>query len=121
MLNARENFKFAFLARCIESGLTTPEEIHQRVKQALDELARPVEKKAGFWDALSNLGGWTIAGGLAAPPIVGAGLGYAAARAGDVDDADVEEVKRQEVIDELRRQAERIRRRRQAAVRSVAM
>ena len=121
MLTPRENFKFAFLSRCIESGITTPEEIHQTVKKALDELDTPAEKQASAWEALSNIGGWTLAGAAAAPPILGAGLGYAAARAGDVDDADVEEVKRQEVIDELRRQAKRLRHRRQTALQSVAM
>ena len=39
---------------------------------------------------------------------------------GDVDDADIDEVKRQEVIDEFRRQAKRIRQRRSAALQSVA-
>jgi hypothetical protein len=124
MLSARENFKFAFLSRCIESGITTPAEIHQVVKQALDELAAPTEK-AAFTDAtinaLGNIGGWTAAGLLAAPPILGAGIGYAAARAGDVDDADIAEVKRQEVIDELRRQSKRIRSRREAAFQNAAM
>ena len=121
MLTARENFKFAFLSRCIESGITTPEEIHQTVKKALDELDTPAEKQAGLFDVMGDVSGWTLAGMAAAPPILGAGLGYAAARAGDVDDADVEEVKRQEVIDELRRQAKRLRRRRQAALQNVAM
>ena len=119
MLTTRENFKFAFISRCIESGVTTPDEIHQCVKRALDELAPvPAEKQAeGLFD---NLSSWTLAGLAAGPPILGAGLGYAASRAGDVDDADVSEVKRQEVIDELRRQAKRIRRRRSAALQSVA-
>ncbi len=122
MLTPRENFKFAFLSRCIESGITTPEEIHETVKKALDELDTPTEKQAGgLFDLAGDIGGWTLAGLAAAPPVIGAGLGYAAARAGDVDDADVEEVKRQEVIDELRRQAKRLRRRRQVALQNVAM
>jgi hypothetical protein len=122
MLSPRENFKFAFLSRCIESGITTPEEIHQTVKRALDELSTPAEKRAGgAMDLLRDFSGWTLAGMAAAPPVLGAGLGYATARAGDVDDADVEEVKRQEVIDELKRQAKRLRRRRQSALQNVAM
>lgn len=118
MLTDRENFKFAFMSRCIEEGITTPDEIHQTVKRAIDELESPPQEKkadgiaASFMDALSRMGSVALPVALAAPPILGAGAGYMAARAGDVDDADVEEVKRQELIQELRRQTRKIQRRR---------
>ena len=113
MLTDREAFKSAFIARCIEEGFTTPAQVHTQVKQALDSF-KPQEKKAflgGAVDALSNAAGWAIPVAAAAPPMIGAGLGYAAARAGDVDDADVSEMKRQELIDELRRHTRQARRR----------
>jgi hypothetical protein len=116
VLTDRENFKFAFMSRCIEEGVTTPTEIHQTVKRAIDELENPPQEKQAFLgpaiEAISRMGSMALPIALAAPPILGAGAGYMAARAGDVDDADVEEVKRQELIQELRRQTQKIQRRR---------
>jgi len=114
MLTDRQNFKLAFMSRCIEDGITTPAEIHERVKRAIDELNNGPEKQALVGEVLDfagRLGGMALPIAFAAPPVLGAGAGYLAARATDVDDADIEEVKRQELIDELRRQTAKARRR----------
>ena len=95
-MTAKDAFKTGFLMRCAAEGLTLAE-THARVKQA------------GAWDALKTLGPGALITGLVAPPVIGAGLGYTAGRLGDVDDADIKEIKQQEVLDELRQQAERLR------------
>jgi hypothetical protein len=116
MLTSREAFKTAFISRCIEEGFTSPQQVHQRVKLAMEKLqAVGTEKKAipglgSAVDAIGRLGSAAVPLALAAPPVLGAGLGYAAARATDIDDTDVDEIRRQELIDELRRQARRHRR-----------
>lgn len=106
-MDARQAFKQGFIAHCIELGYTTPAQICDVVKQALD-------KRAFFGEnALSSLAGVGKLGlGLAAvaPPIVGGIVGNLAAKATDISDYDVEEAKQQEVIDEYKRQSERMRR-----------
>jgi hypothetical protein len=119
MLSARDAFKVGFIARCAEDGLR-PEEIRLRVKQAAELL----EKHATF---LGDMAGkvvdvgkgigtaavdWGVPLGLAAPPILGGMAGYGLARATDIDDTDVEDIKNQEVLQEYRRQSDRLRRER---------
>jgi hypothetical protein len=116
-LTPREAFKFGFLSRCVESGLSL-EEIQQQAKQAADKLAgwlpdfsAPVS--AG-WGALKGVSGKALAIGiptaLAAPPILGGLAGYGLSRAMDVNERDVDEVKRDELVDEYRRQTDLLRR-----------
>ena len=119
MLTQREAFKFAFMARCIEEGITDPAEMQKVAaatiyklqgtqKQAIIDIPGKVIDTAKDWGGkLLSLG---IPLALAAPPILGAGAGYAMSRATDIDDHDVEEVKRQELIDELRRQSAKAKR-----------
>lgn len=110
-LDAQQAFKVGFLTRCVQDGLN-PEQMLERVKQAQDML----EKRA-FLGSLLNLGGsvgkglasYGIPAALAAPPILGGLGGYALAKATDVDDTDVEEIKNRELVAEYQRQAERLR------------
>lgn len=76
-MNDKQMFKVAFLAKCVEDGLTL-DQIHMRVKQAL-VLAEKKANKDGssFWDAWNPLAiakdmSWA---GLAGAGVVGAG-GY---------------------------------------------
>ena len=127
MLSAREAFKVGFLSRCVEEGLSL-EEAQQRVKMALD-------KQAGLADigkaaiglpgaaigAASNvvssvakpLLSYGIPFALAAPPIAGGLAGYSLAKITDTDDQDPDEIKKQELVDEYRRQTARLNRERQ--------
>jgi len=111
MLDDRQKFKVGFISRCIEDGCTTPAEICQRAKQAADdfEAAPPHTEKAAFlspmWDAVKSLGTLGATAALAAPPVLGGVAGYGMARAGDIDEDDVEEAKKNELIEEYRRQA----------------
>lgn len=116
MLSDREAFKVGFISRCIEEGHTTPDQIQGQVKRAMDTVAG-IEKRGYLGDIIRGIGGLgssALAIGvplaLMAPPVLGATAGYAAARATDIDDTDVEEQKRQEIIDELKRQASKIQR-----------
>ena len=114
-LTPREAFKVAFLARCIEDGLT-PDEMLSQVKQAQEKFAA----LGNFAGKVLNVGkgvlkagiGWGVPIVLAAPPIIGGIGGAALAKATDIDDRDVADIKDQEVIDEYRRQTERLRRQR---------
>jgi hypothetical protein len=116
-MDDRQAFKFGFMAHCIEQGLTTPAEMIGAVKEASATL----EKQSGFGDFvggagkfLGGVGGsalsWGIPLALAAPPLIGAGIGSMAAKAQDVDDYDVDDAKNQEVIDTYSREAARLRR-----------
>jgi hypothetical protein len=112
-LTPRQQFKVGFIMQCIQEGDTTPEAIEKRANAILGMEKEAVLGK--LVDLGKELGGtalsWMIPLGLAAPPIAGAGLGYAAARATDVDDTDVEEARQQELIEEYRRQSAKIKRR----------
>jgi len=121
VLSARDAFKVGFLSRCVENGLG-PAEILAAVKAAGDLL----EKRAFLGDLVGKgvdlakgVGGAALGYGLplalAAPVVGGGALGYGLAKATDVDDTDIKEIKDQEVVDEYRRQTEKLRR--QKAVR----
>lgn len=58
---------------------------------------------------------WRSGRSSAAPPILGGLAGYGIAKATDVDDTDADAIKNQELVEEYRRQAERLQR--QKAVR----
>ncbi len=110
-LTPKQAFKLAFLNACLDQGLTLAE-VKSLVKAAaakqaagvLETLLRPVNMAM---DGISNLGSTAkLVGGiglLAAPPAIGAGLGYGAAKLTDWDDMDAEEAKKRELIDTYRR------------------
>lgn len=102
-MTPREGFRFGFLLRCAEEGLSVAE------AQARAERA---EKRAGAADLLGKAWGLgTNAALLGAGGVAGAGMlgGYALAkmREGEVDPA---EIQRQELIDAYQTQAELARR-----------
>lgn len=120
-LSAQEAFKVGFLARCVQDGLS-PDQMLDRVKAASDML----EKRAVLNALVSGAGGmmggaartlasYGLPAALAAPPILGGLGGYALAKATDMDDTDADSIKNQELVEEYRRQAERLKR--QKAVR----
>ena len=110
MLTQREAFKVGFVHRCIEEGLAGPQ-IEQLAKQALDKLALPIVAPIleHTLTALKGAGKWGIPLGLALPPLAGAGAGYAAGRYLDPSTRGAEEVKSEELSDEYRRQAKKLR------------
>lgn len=98
MLDARTAFKVGFLLKCAEDGLG-PDEAESLAKEALFD---------GFWDAAKTLGSVGVAGAILAPPVAGATGGVLLSRATDVDDTDVEDVRRDEMVQELLRQSEHL-------------
>jgi hypothetical protein len=114
-LTPKEAFKVGFMARCIEDGLDAA---------AMCRAAKTAAEKSAILSATigaaKDLGkgvmdvasGWGVPLLLAAPPIAGGLAGYGLARATDVDDTDVSEIKDREVIDEYRRQTKQLSRQR---------
>lgn len=114
-MDPREAFKVGFLARCVEEGLSL-EEAGDRVKQASEKLAGITDLLGKVVDLGKPVVGagmnWGIPAMLAGPPILGGIAGFTAGKATDIDDLDVDEVKKRELIDELNRQTERLKRER---------
>lgn len=124
-MNARQHFKLAVLNLLADRGLTL-DEIKQEVKTAADRL----EKQAGpIWTAIKaslpgaseSLVGNTLGGikelfknvgtaGLVAPPAIGAGLGYAAAKLTESGGPDVEDANDMESISHYHQLAQQARR-----------
>lgn len=127
-MQTRQAFKLGFLRKCAELGLSPAEslatvrQIQQQlaqplpgtVKQALTELlSRPLETAYDVGGhLLKNVGNVGLATMLAGPPLAGAAAGLGLAKITDIDDQDVEAVKKRELIDEYLRQAALLRRRR---------
>lgn len=99
-LTFKERFKLGFIARCVREGMTAGE-IADACEKAAADLRDPA-KRAGALDWALGVG---VPLALLAPPAVGAGIGYAAGRASDVDDVDIQEVRDRELVNEYRRQA----------------
>ncbi len=102
MLTKREAFKVGFMSRCVEEGLS-PEETLGRVKAARDKLAGLADIAKPVIGGAVNVG---VPALLAAPPVLGGLTGFLAAKATDVDDTDVKEIRSRELIREYDRQAE---------------
>lgn len=102
-MTQREAFKAIFLFQCAQDGLNG-----QQVKDRIEKLAAALEKRAGLSDLAEkgiNMG--TVAA-LTLPVMAGAGVGYLAHRAA-VPEVDENDVKKRELIDELRHFARRAR------------
>lgn len=93
----KEAFKFGFLLRCAQEGLT-PEETRQRIEKTA------ALKRADFdpLAAMRSVGKGALLTALVAPPAVGALGGYALATAHD-DNYDVDEAKKEEELAEYYR------------------
>lgn len=119
-MNARQTFKAEFIARCIAGGVTDPAAMAKVARDAAaglrkasaDPLAVSADAAKGVAGKVFNWGG---ALALAAPPILGAVAGHSLGRVVGDEDYDVEEARKQEVIDTYAREADRLRR--QALVR----
>jgi hypothetical protein len=125
MLSEQEAFKLGVLAEFADKGLSV-DQMRERVKCASDALdavaaipdeetsddeSSPMDKAA--WDQLLKMIGsgskTALIGAALAPPAIGAAAGVAHSKLTDVDEDDVDTVKRKELIDEYRRQAARLR------------
>lgn len=141
-MTPRENFKVAFLARCIRDGLSV-EEMTERAKEAADKLAglsdllaplaggvggsmlgnqvKAPGLGAGLGAALSTEGGRSLLGSLTGPaaalamvaPVIVGGLGaYGLSRATDVNDEDIQSVKDRELLNTYQTATNKLKRQR---------
>lgn len=119
-MNAQDAFKAGFLSRCVENNLGASEML-ERIKEAeamLDKVANPLDWPGdivgGAWNLAKSVGEKALTYGvptaILAPPILGGLAGAGLAKATDISDTDVDDIKDKEVIDEYRRQADRLRR-----------
>jgi hypothetical protein len=121
-MQPNEAFKIGFLARCVEEGLS-PTQTGELVKQAAEQfekqslpnlLSTGTTAVNGLKNSLVGLGKASVpllSMAAAAPPTLGAATAYLANRAVDVDDdAAVEDLRKQELIDTYRRMSEQLER-----------
>lgn len=115
-LTTQEAFKVGFLLKCAEEGLEPHQmlELVQQIRAGITKeaflsgaLDKAVDAAGGVAKSVASYG---IPMALAAPPALGALGGYALSKATDVDDTDVAAIKNQEVVDEYKRQADKLRR-----------
>lgn len=121
-MDDRQAFKFAFLSRCVENGLSFDEmtDVAEKAAQAVPAAAALAAGAAApgllsrGWDKLMGATGtaapYAIGGLLAAPPLIGAAGGMGLAKLMNGSEGNVADIQDQEVIDEYRRQAARLRR-----------
>ena len=129
MLSEQEAFKLGVLAEFADKGLSV-DQMRERVKRASDALdavaaipdeetsdeSSSMDKEAFPSLSIDKLLGMIGSGSKTAlitaalaPPAIGAAAGVAHSKLTDVDEDDVDTVKRKELIDEYRRQAARLR------------
>lgn len=115
-LSAREAFKVGFIARCVEHGMTT-DQMLGAVKSAMDKLALFGAVGDAAKELTRLVGSVGVPLALAAPPVIGGLAGAGLAKATDVSDKDVSDIKDREVIDTYRTEAAKVRR--QQAIRQM--
>lgn len=119
---SRRAFKLAFMQKCAEAGHTL-EETKQIATAALSEITKqafslsdvtgPVTSVGGkaldvAGNVLSPLSTATLSALAFGPPALGLMGGYSLARATDIDDTDVAQIRKARLIDEYRRQTQRL-------------
>lgn len=111
-MTPKEAFFVGFLSRCVDDGLTV-EQMGERVKQAEDLLGGMLKGAGVLGDLAGAAGGVASTAlplALALPPLVGGLGGYTLARMGDIDDTDVDDIRKQELKDTYHLEAQRLRR-----------
>lgn len=109
-MTPKQAFKLAFLQHLVDRGYTM-DEVRAATAEAVEKTAGLGDMASNTWnlglDAVRSLGntakGVGLIGALTAPPLIGAGLGYGAAKLTDWDDVDAEESKKRELIELYRR------------------
>lgn len=117
MLSASEAFKVGCLQRWAQEGLS-PEDMLKRASDAIvlvkSALIGELAGKAidVGQNAVNMAVGYGLPLAIAAPPIAGGIAGYGLARATDIDDTDINEIKDREVVDSLKHNTNRLNRQR---------
>jgi hypothetical protein len=119
--SSRRAFKIAFMQKCAEAGMT-PAETLDVAKKAITALEKQsfdmssvtgpistgISVAGGLLRPVGNLG---LAAAILGPPALGLGAGYGLAQMTDMDDTDVEIMRKKRLIEEYRQQAQRLRER----------
>ena len=108
-LTPAQEFKLGFLSRCVSEGLDEPQML--KAAAAANELLKTAFIDSLIGAARSGIGTMASYGlpvALLAPPLIGGAAGYGLAKATDIGDRDVDDIKNDELIDELDRQAEKL-------------
>lgn len=116
-MNDRQIFKAAFISECINQGITSPAAIEKHAAELILK-AKGLEKQSTISDlvggAVQKVFDYGMPVAIATPPIIGGLIGATAGKLNDMDEVDVEQAKKEELIEELRRQTDRIAQRRSA-------
>jgi hypothetical protein len=107
-MTARDAFKIGFLLRCADAAMPPA-----AVTATMQKAAALMEKRAFGFSDLAPVGNLAIGAGIAAPAVAGAGIGYLASQAASPE-VDEEDVRKRELIDELRHYARRAREKQKA-------
>jgi hypothetical protein len=122
-MDAKERFKVAVLALCADQGMSLGETLvlTKHANQTLEKQADPKGTLASLLGLAKGPVKTLFYAGALAPPVVGGVAGWGAARAtSGINERTSDEVKHQEMIDELRRQTANIQARTAAAQRRKA-
>jgi hypothetical protein len=118
MLTPKEAFKVGFLRKCSEAGLSAEEtldavrQVTTLVKSAgiQDFLTKPYETALNVVGSLGKtVGGYGLGAAAIGPAVLGGAAGLGLAHMQDIDDTDVDAIKKREIIDEYYRQIELLR------------
>lgn len=120
-LSPREQFKFAFLEKCAEMGLSNDEmleraeDVLNRIKYGEDDWASYLNNAlkgtifaGGLYGAHKALGPWLPALAIGGPALGGALVGRSIAKMQEPTDADIKNIQHQEKIDEYKKQISRL-------------
>lgn len=110
-LSPQEAFRVGFVARCIENGLTDLDQIAAAAAQARAKVASFADAAVSVGKAvLSPLLSYGLPLAAIAPPVVGGLAGYGLARATDVDDTGVADIKQQELLRAYKTETDKLKR-----------
>lgn len=108
-MTPKEAFRLGFLTRCAEMSLSS-EETNKLAKRASDLF---LTKTAGpIADTVKSVGWPLMLAGLSAPVLAGSGAAYFQNKALDTDEADIDEIKKKELIETYQRMSEQLARKR---------
>lgn len=121
-LSPREQFKFAFLEKCAELGLSgdemlaRAEEALQRTKQAggstvadyVENAAKGLLRGGLTYGAHKAMGAWLPAIAMGLPTVGGALIGRQIAKMREPSEYDIDAIKHRETLDEYKKQIDRL-------------
>jgi len=119
LTTARREFKLAFLQKCAEDGRTPAETLGiaklavanlEKRAFGLDSVTGPLSSALQLGtEVVKPIGSLGLMAAIMGPPALGLAGGVGLAKLQDVDDTDVEGLRKRRLIEEYRLQAQRLR------------